>query len=240
MNPEEMKVGWVYHVAAGDYMAVYVGPSEDGVSVVMGNTPRESTKWSRAMPRDAVDRPATPAEANAMLHGDDVCTCGRRMHEFGPWDHEENLDYWRRDRWNADDEAVRAEHARDDAARAAAGQGAVHRGPWNDRWLWGWGPARSCSFCGGVHPGDALKLLREGWEVETTGKSYKRYLHPPGWSTWCNAFSASIKDPNREPGQGVPSIWEPTPPVKLYVQHMSDAEIAEFNAIVEARRKPPA
>lgn len=234
MQPDKLILGHVYHRVPGDYFGELL-KVENNIAT-LGPVPRTPEGGVSQCPVEQIDREATPVEENQLRHQDAVCTCGRRMREFGPWEHVENLDHWRKDRWNADEEAVKAEHAREDAEQLASGQGKINRGPWNDRWLWSWGPARSCSFCGCVHPEDALNLLKEGWESETTGKSYKRYLHPPGWKTWCEAFSASIKDVNREPGQGVPSIWEPTPPMKLYVQHMSDDQIKEYNAIMEDRR----
>lgn len=71
---------------------------------------------------------------------------------------------------------------------------------------WPGGPKpRTCSYCGGVHPDDAVSLLKAGWHVEGTDKSYKRYLNPPS-------------------GPG------PVPPVKVYVQHFGHEQIAAFNA----------
>lgn len=71
---------------------------------------------------------------------------------------------------------------------------------------------RSCSFCGGVHPGDAVDLLSLGWTVDHTGKGYKAYLNPPRGHR------------------------HPVPPVKFYTQHLepdsekSDAIIKIVNA----------
>lgn len=73
-------------------------------------------------------------------------------------------------------------------------------------WGWSWMP-RSCSFCGGIHPDDAIRLVREGWKVEATGKFYKRYLNPPD-------------------GLGV------VPPVKLYVFHFDLEARKLFNLAI--------
>jgi hypothetical protein len=39
------------------------------------------------------------------------------------------------------------------------------------------GPA--CSFCGSLHPGSFMELIRAGWIVEPTDKAYKVYLARP-------------------------------------------------------------
>ncbi|MFI8535348.1 hypothetical protein ACIGMX_34525 [Streptomyces aquilus] len=63
-------------------------------------------------------------------------------------------------------------------------------GPWEhaadlDAWTTGHGVAGqdsiglSCSFCGSLHPDRFLELVREGWIVGPTDKSYKAYLDRP-------------------------------------------------------------
>ncbi len=58
-------------------------------------------------------------------------------------------------------------------------------GPWNypDTDTWdrreGANSPRKCSFCGGVHPDDAIELLESGKRTwGQTDKSYKGYLMP--------------------------------------------------------------
>lgn len=109
---------------------------------------------------------------------------------------------WVTDRWSADREAVARQHAQEDAERDE-----LHRGPHNDLWLGVSAPPRTCTYCGSIHPHDALQLLREGWSVEHTGKSYKCYLEPP----------KAMK-------------WSPTPPVKCYMDHFTEAQIDILNA----------
>lgn len=182
-------------------------------------------------------------------------TCPSRMNQIGPWPREPNLDQWLTDRWLVDPEAVRAKHDAEDAIRLKEHNAiqnrigrpeitleefrAKHfiRGDSNDLWKWSWGPPRTCDFCGGIHPDDAIKLIEEGWEVEPTGKNYKRYLNPPGSAVRHMAVIASLQDPKREPFEGVPSIWTPTPPVKLYVAHFEQSHVDAFNAILEKRKK---
>lgn len=180
-------------------------------------------------------------------------TCPSRMREAGPWEHKPDLDRWETDRWSADEEAVQAKHDLEDSMRLAqhnernAQRGEppitmeeLHtkwfvRGRSNDLWFWSWGPPRTCSFCGGVYPEDALRLLSEGWENEHA-KAYKGYLNPPGSSSRNQAFLASIRDKAREPGEGVPSVWSPTPPVKLYVWHFDESQLARLNSLVQTPR----
>jgi hypothetical protein len=165
----------------------------------------------------------------------EVQTCPSRLAQCGPWEHKEGLDRWLADRWSADREAAARKHAEQDARLGP--NCTAYRGPNNGLWLWPWGPPRTCSFCGGIHPEDAIRLVDEGWEVEGTGKSYKRYLEPPGTCARNHAFLASIRDQSREPGEGVPSVWSPTPPVKLYVYHFDEDQARRFN---EALSRHPA
>ena len=91
------------------------------------------------------------------------------------------------------------------------------------RWPEGWAAGqrilydkpRTCSYCGGAHPDDVIALMERGWWVEATDKNYKRYLHAPS---------------------GLP---EPSPPVKIYVQHFSEAQVDRFNKIILAKGKIP-
>ena len=58
------------------------------------------------------------------------------------------------------------------------------RFPGSDRWTTGHGlisqkGERSCSYCGSLHPDRFMELVREGWLVGPTDKSYKAYLARP-------------------------------------------------------------
>ena len=100
-------------------------------------------------------------------------------------------------------------------------------------WKWPWAP-RTCSFCGGVHPDDAIRLLEEGWEVERTDKSYKRYLHPPGYYARLANITDSIRTFRNGVGkEPVVTFRSPVPPVKLYVNHFDERQIARFNSAYE-------
>lgn len=123
-------------------------------------------------------------------------TCPRRMNEPGPWEHEEGLDWWRLNPW-------------DEIAKHV--------------WNWPWQP-RVCCFCGGVHPDDAIRLLKEGWHVDSTDKAYKRYLEPPGGTL---RFGKGVYVPP----------WGPVPPVKLYTQHFDGEQITLFNAALNEQKE---
>jgi hypothetical protein len=164
----------------------------------------------------------------------EIQTCPRRD-EIGSR-YLENQDQWITDRWLTDPEEVEKYHKELDErfrTKFLNSQSTIY-GPNSDLWLWTWGPPRTCDYCGSVHPEDALRLLSEGWEQEFA-KSYKAYLHPPGYKTRLEAFLASIRDKNREPGEGVPSVWEPIPPVKLYMQHCTKEQVGQFNENLKRR-----
>lgn len=134
-------------------------------------------------------------------------TCPRRMFEMGPWSRQENLDHWSTSRWGSH---------------------------YPHQWPEGFVRPRSCSFCGGAHPDDAIGLMAAGWEVERTGKSYKRYIQPPGFGDYQKALVASIRD------QGLDTFEYgfvlPTPPVKIYISHFDQDQIDRFNAALKERQ----
>lgn len=129
---------------------------------------------------------------------------------------EEGLDHWRVGRWKERDRAT--------------------------RWEWEWEP-RVCSFCGGVHPEDVLKLVREGWEVDPSTKRYKIYLGPPGTRTSQQALLKSLRAHRPGPEdmsdvfKRVPSVWIPNPPVKIYFQHFSQEQYDELREMVNGDGK---
>lgn len=92
---------------------------------------------------------------------------------------------------------------------------------------------RTCSYCGGVHPDDAIALIMRGWEVETTGKSYKRYLHPPGYVDAIRQFRDEQNEFKQPRWTGPRS---PVPPVKVYTYHFDQRQVDAFNAALDAAR----
>lgn len=101
-------------------------------------------------------------------------SCPRRQWDFGIMADPLGKDWWSADKWNARD----------------------------DMWSWPWKP-RACSFCGGIHPEDAIELHQEGWLIIKTDKAYKRYLEPP-------------------------TNWYPVPPVQVYSYHFDASQMGWF------------
>lgn len=91
-----------------------------------------------------------------------------------------------------------------------------------DSFPWHWAP-RTCSFCGSLNPDDALRLLREGWTDEmATGKRYKAYFNPP----------ADLDGVRRSLGSDSPDQPKTRSVLlKLYMWHMSEAQLEEMNDI---------
>jgi hypothetical protein len=114
----------------------------------------------------------------------------------------------------------------------------VERGRYYGGTFWPGGPKpRTCSYCGGVNPDDAVELIRNGWEVEPTTKGYKRYLHPPGYAAGLRAMSQSfqIRGDGRQAVEDEvfrTAVRSPVPPVKVYTYHFDQAQIEAFNAAI--------
>lgn len=103
------------------------------------------------------------------------------------------------------------------------------------RWEWPWQP-RACSYCGGGHPDDIIRLLREGWEIEGTTKPYKRYVAPPRIGV--RALSGPYCDDHKGQPIKLPvRAWSPVPPVKLYTPHFSEEQIKIANDLIS--KLPP-
>ena len=169
-------------------------------------------RWWNAVFYDIWFRPAWFMN-QFTKHFEEKQTCSARMSQPGPWEYKNSLDHWQTTRWCWLARVI-------DHLKYREG---------GTSWPWHWKP-RTCSFCGGVHPEDAIKLVRDGWEVEGTTKAYKRYLQPPGYRQWCKELSTTI-------GIGpfpLPPHPPPVPPVKVYTYHFSEAQREQFN--FEARR----
>lgn len=158
--------------------------------------------------------------------------CPRR--EPGPWRFAPGPDRWVTDRWTPDKTEALRRHAEADAG---LGPGTVaHRGPHNDLWLWPGPVPRTCSYCGSVHPEDALRLLEEGWELELA-KSYKLYVNPPGALARLGAFLEWARAGMPE-GKQPRGPWSPVPPVKLYTIHCTPEQVERLNVFLDSQRVP--
>lgn len=98
------------------------------------------------------------------------------------------------------------------------------------KWQIGWDeslgePPRTCSFCGGIHPDDAIRMIEEGWEPDPTTKGYKLYMEPPGTRAARRRRQQGAEDPGGLPG--------PTPPVKLYTYHLDEGQIERCNDLLQ-------
>lgn len=98
-----------------------------------------------------------------------------------------------------------------------------------DKWK-GWPaelgtPPRSCSYCGSVHPGDAVAMIRAGWEIEPTTKCYKWYINPPGSKLHHKRVLRNIANPPKATHATV------SPMVKFYGPHGSPADLAALNKL---------
>lgn len=105
----------------------------------------------------------------------------------------------------------------------------------SDKFPEGFEKPRTCSFCGGVHPEDAIALLKLGWELDSTGKWYKAYMEPPGTMLQRNRIIKAIGNQEKEKEAfRVPHV-HPSPPVKLYTMHFSETQIREVNDYLKAQ-----
>ena len=151
----------------------------------------------------------------------------------GPWDKRPNLDRWETNRWSRHGiPAWRLWLEEVWTKIKSRGRRTLSISRDMDKWKSPLRPPRSCSFCGGIHPEDALYLLENGWEVEGTGKSYKRYLEPPGYHENIRRCIDEI----RSRSEKLPPFWDPTPPVKLYTSHFTDEQVERFNEVLKRQK----
>lgn len=170
----------------------------------------------------------------------EVQTCPRRSESSRPI--RTSADRWDRTRWGSSlgRRWERFWHGNRDsrAYRVLAwvykklGRGIPYLG--GTRWQWPWYP-RDCSYCGGVHPEDAIRLIEEGWESERA-KSYKFYLNPPGYHAVMRAAYQTMRE-RRSVAPPSRYVWSPVPPVKLYTMHFSEDQILRYNSAVKHRRE---
>lgn len=117
----------------------------------------------------------------------------------------------------------------------------------------------SCSYCGSLHPDRFMELVREGWEVGPTDKSYKAYLRQPltpeeeaqqkaDW-TQRDAVAQAVRELGERDGKTAEQItadldeqWAKIPhsssgpEAKFYFQHLSPEQRTEFIELHNARR----
>jgi hypothetical protein len=154
-------------------------------------------------------------------------TCPRRAE--GPGWGVEGEDRWDTSHWKFTDAEAAAKFNQEEAdrenakARARGQQSTSH--PNLRYWLWpGPGPKpRSCSFCGCVHPEDAIRLVKEfKFTVKRSTKGYKVYLHPPGYEIGVLEAHVNMQagvDPIE--ALGAQRVQDVSPPLKAYSPHFT-------------------
>lgn len=158
-------------------------------------------------------------------------TCPRRAE--GPGINQTDGDLWSVQSWRFTDpkDAARWNQAEADKQNEEYRQQGSRSSTYANLryWLWpGPGPKpRTCSYCGSVHPGDAVRLVTEfGFEVGATTKSYKLYLELPGYHAQSQRMlnrMRSGQDPV-DAAAGESKIESIAPPLKLYSPHFSDEQ----------------
>ena len=144
-------------------------------------------------------------------------------------------------------------------------------GPWDreeglDTWTTGHGvigqddAGPSCSFCGSLHPDRFMELVRDGWIVGPTDKTYKAYLSRPltdeeqaeHKARWLGGFTAQeLRDSALARGETVaatraaleaayyaqvaPLHSGPTK-AKFYFQHLTPEQQQEFVDLYRTQR----
>jgi hypothetical protein len=118
----------------------------------------------------------------------------------------------------------------------------------------------SCSFCGSLNPDRFMELVRQGWIVGPTDKSYKAYLDRPAtdeekqarkdrWlaSTVGQALKRAAEAEGKTPEQVAEELdqaYQAENPMgdsagtaaKFYYQHLSAEQQAEFIELYNAHR----
>jgi hypothetical protein len=160
---------------------------------------------------------------------------------------------------SGDPEVIAAEPERQTCPRRMQDFGPWDRSEGLDRWATGHGlvgqdrVALSCSFCGSLHPDRFMELVREGWIVGPTDKSYKAYLESPltddekaaKRQQWMDrgAIARAVRDLGESDGKTPEQIqadldaeWERQAPgwlhgaqsAKFYFQHLTAGQRDEF------------
>lgn len=156
-------------------------------------------------------------------------TCPRRIHEMGPWAHEPHLDRWTDGGWSDDlEEAEKRAREKDQIRRDKFGDDVAQHPTQPQVWLGPGSVPRFCSFCGSLHPDDAIELVELGWEVIGTTKTYKRYLEPPGTAL---SRSVTIKRLRGNDKVVPPSVWKAQ--LKVYIMHFDKDQAKRWNEALE-------
>lgn len=125
-----------------------------------------------------------------------------------------------------------------------------------ETWPTGEPQPRTCSYCGSIHPDDAVTLIMRGWDVELTANALKRHLVPPG----CGRAARSVQIATRyaridylkhtlgldersaiarelREQRAAPKRREltPIPPVELHIAHFDYDQRERFNVAMRTQ-----
>ena len=89
---------------------------------------------------------------------------------------------------------------------------------------------RSCSYCGSIHPDDAIRLIQSGWEIEPTTKCYKWYINTPGSKLHHMRVMRDIANPPEAMHARV------IPMVKFHGPHGSPAQLVALNKLYDKQK----
>lgn len=116
-----------------------------------------------------------------------------------------------------------------------------------------------CSYCGSLEPGRFMQLVREGWWVGPTDKSYKAYLHQPltdeqvaeRKKSWMHdqfaLFGGAVREAvehHPEAAAEIEQAWQGmsaaggcgSSMAKFYYQHLSAEQQQEFIDLVNTKQ----
>ncbi len=111
---------------------------------------------------------------------------------------------------------------------------------WGDEWPAHYVKPRTCTGCGGVHPEDVLRMMREGWTDEVCDRRHKGYLNPPGYQAELTAWQTANAQPQPgiggDPMKSYPQHPIKGPPIKFYIAHFTEEQRAEVNKLSRGYR----
>ena len=125
------------------------------------------------------------------------------------------------------------------------------------------GVGLSCSYCGSLHPDRFMELVRQGWIVGPTDKSYKAYLGRPvtdedrarrkeAWHSDPQGIVATVRAMGEKDGKtpeqieaDIAELWQRQDQAtgdscgqeaKFYYQHLSDDQKREFVDLLNSKQ----
>ena len=162
----------------------------------------------------------------------DIQACPDRQTLPGPWDGVDTKDIWLDNLWTTDYVHQRIENQEIVRLRKDLCTLDVETAYC---WLWDCAPPRVCSFCHCIHPLDALKLVRDGWELELTGEVGRRYLFPPGTRQRTLDVLKGLSDGSIVE-KAEPPIWKVFPAVQINFAHWTERQKRELERLIYSHK----